>query len=358
MLWVRNETGDYVCIEKLEYPDITVVERADSSLIRFLQQKNWIVDLNQYQTQPEAYVGLSIPDWLAELPQAWLVIPMMHNETLYGFLVISKPRLNRTVNWEDRDLLKTASKQAASYLVLLQANEALANAEKFAVFNRLSSYVVHDLKNLVAQLDLVVKNADRHRDNPEFIADAFSTVGNATEKMQRLLTQLKKGRFETQQAEVLDLCEIMPLVLRQYISASPVPQLRMECEHCRVAANRDRLVSVLGHLIQNAQEATSDNGFVNIEVEQKNQQAIIRIRDNGTGMAADFIREKLFAPFETTKGNAGMGVGVYESREFLQSLGGSLTVESCVGEGTTFTLTIPLLGGGMSSDHKAVGRAE
>jgi signal transduction histidine kinase len=68
----------------------------------------------------------------------------------------------------------------------------------------------------------------------------------------------------------------------------------------------------------------------------------IQIEDNGIGMDADFIRNRLFQPFETTKGNAGMGVGVYESREFIRSLGGEIEVSSEVNKGTIFTVRIPV----------------
>src|SRR5690606_1379492 len=115
--------------------------------------------------------GLEIPRWLAEDAGAWLVIPLRHHERLIGMVLLGRPRAPRETNWEDRDLLKTAGQQAASYLALLDASEALTQARQFEAFNRLSAYVVHDLKNMVAQLALVVSNARRHRDNPAFMED-------------------------------------------------------------------------------------------------------------------------------------------------------------------------------------------
>jgi chemotaxis protein histidine kinase CheA len=61
-----------------------------------------------------------------------------------------------------------------------------------------------------------------------------------------------------------------------------------------------------------------------------------------------FIRERLFQPFNTTKGNAGMGVGVYESREFVYALGGEINVVSEPGAGTAFTIKLPLVKSGGS----------
>ena len=61
---------------------------------------------------------------------------------------------------------------------------------------------------------------------------------------------------------------------------------------------------------------------VKISMQSRDQVCVVEIRDNGHGMDADFIRGRLFKPFDTTKGNAGMGIGMYESREFIRMLGG------------------------------------
>jgi signal transduction histidine kinase len=98
----------------------------------------------------------------------------------------------------------------------------------------------------------------------------------------------------------------------------------------------------LEHLVQNAQEATPDSGKVEIILKIDDQHIIIEIIDTGCGMDKQFIRERLFKPFDTTKGNAGMGIGVFESREYVRSLGGSLNVESEHGNGTVFRISLSL----------------
>jgi signal transduction histidine kinase len=108
-----------------------------------------------------------------------------------------------------------------------------------------------------------------------------------------------------------------------------------------VVADRERLERVVGHLLQNAIEATSKDGRVDVEVLRNGQAAIIRISDTGEGMSADFIRERLFKPFESTK-SAGMGIGVFESQEYINELGGALDVQSVLQQGSVFTITLPL----------------
>jgi signal transduction histidine kinase len=110
-----------------------------------------------------------------------------------------------------------------------------------------------------------------------------------------------------------------------------------------VSADRDRLAAVIEHLVQNAQEATPADGHVTLRVSGDGEWALIEVQDDGSGMDAEFIAERLFKPFDTTKGNAGMGVGVYESREFVQALGGEISVESAPRRGTVFRVKLPAM---------------
>ncbi|MHB8551844.1 MAG: ATP-binding protein, partial [Acidiferrobacterales bacterium] len=106
--------------------------------------------------------------------------------------------------------------------------------------------------------------------------------------------------------------------------------------------NRDRLSAVIGHVIQNAREATPADGRVTVRLRADRRQVVIEVEDTGCGMDEAFIRERLFRPFETTKGNSGMGIGAYETREFVRALGGDIDVFSRPGHGTIFRLHLPL----------------
>ena len=99
---------------------------------------------------------------------------------------------------------------------------------------------------------------------------------------------------------------------------------------------------VMVHLIKNAQEATNKDGFIDITLSITDSTVRIEVEDNGEGMSQQFIKERLFKPFDTTKSGKGMGIGVYQTREFIKSLGGDFSVESTPGEGSLFILQIPL----------------
>ena len=111
-----------------------------------------------------------------------------------------------------------------------------------------------------------------------------------------------------------------------------------------VLAHRDRLERVIGHLIQNAVEATGPSGMIRVRARRDGPQALIEVEDNGKGMSEDFMRSQLFRPFVSTKAH-GMGIGTFESREYVRELGGSLDVRSREGAGTVFTIRLPLMDG-------------
>ena len=344
-LWVRREPGGFTLAASHNLHDRSLpaiqVEPADSSLVRFLEQRQWVIQLDEYQREPELYGDLALPDWLREARRAWLVTPLLLGEHLQGFLVLLESRAHQPMNWEDRDLLKTAGRQVASYVALLEASEALGEARQFEAFHRLSAYVVHDLKNIAAQLALVVANAARHGKNPAFVEDAFQTVANATERMNRLLAQLRKEP-PASAARSVALVSAVQRAIEARAVRQPIPVARTAAhDEPWVQADPERLVAVLEHLIQNAQEATGAEGLIEVMVYSEDQMAVAAVRDNGCGMDERFIRERLFRPFTTTKGNAGMGIGVYESREFARAAGGELTVASQPGKGATFFLRLP-----------------
>lgn len=345
VLWVRETNGHFIHRASFGNPDITIPRIAgDDEAIRYLEDKEWIVNLEEMVTMPEAYDGLNRPVWLEDYPQAWLLVPLFHKEgQLYGVLLLTIPRISIHWNWEAIDLVKTSSRLAASYLALEDAGRALAEARQFEGFNRLSAFVIHDLKNLIAQLSLVVRNAERHRHNPEFMSDAIRTVDHAVGKMSRLMAQLRNFGSGQSMAEI-ELGSLLREVIVSRSSQIPVPCFESSGGRVLVRANPDRLVSAFEHVIHNAQDAAGKHGRVGVRLRGGGDgHAVVEVEDNGHGMDEDFIRTRLFKPFDTTKGLTGMGIGAYESREYIRSLGGELLVKSKPGQGALFSFLIPSL---------------
>lgn len=340
MLWVEGEKG-FEQVAQWNMPAIHATEAAQGSLCAFLAERQWVVNLKEYAAQPDVYGDLRLPDWLSVVPRAWLIAPLILHEGLMGFIVLADARSSREFNWEDSDLLKTVGRQVAVYLAQIQATEALVAARQFESFNRLSTYVVHDLKNIVAQLSLLLANAQKHKHNPEFQEDMLATIDNATQRMTRLLGQLRAGYQSAQSVEAIELNQLMELVVRENAQGSPVPQLTPAPQPLPILANKERLARVLGHLVQNAIEATAPTGAVHITLQATDEHALLCVTDNGKGMDENFIREQLFRPFATTK-SGGMGIGAYECREYVRELKGEIQVSSTVGQGSTFSISLPL----------------
>jgi len=340
MLWVEGEKG-FEQVAQWNMPAIHAAEAAQGSLRAFLAERQWVVNLKEYAEQPDVYGDLRLPDWLASVPRAWLIVPLILHERLMGFIVLADARSPREFNWEDSDLLKTVGRQVAVYIAQIQATEALVAARQFESFNRLSTYVVHDLKNIVAQLSLLLANAQKHKHNPEFQEDMLATIDNATQRMTRLLGQLRAGYQSAQQVEAIELNQLLEQIVREKNQGRPAPQLLPAPQPLWILANKERLARVLGHLVQNAIEACAPTGVVQITLQAAGEQALLSVTDNGKGMDENFIRDQLFRPFATTK-SGGMGIGAYECREYVRELKGEIQVRSAVDQGSTFDVRLPL----------------
>jgi putative PEP-CTERM system histidine kinase len=339
-LWMREGNAGYLRASHWNWADLSGAEPADSTFARWLSDKQWVVDLDEMKTRRDLYGDLDTPGWIQQAGDAWLVVPLMLHDELLGFVVLKHSLGKVSFNWEVSDLLKVASRQAAANLAQMRAANQLIVARQFESFNRTTTFIIHDLKNLIAQLSLLLANAEKHKDNPEFQADMLGTVENAVARMNKVLTQLRRGSGEAQ-AQSVALADILAdaVASKQAFKLRPVVELPPAT--LRVRAERERLTRAIGHLLQNALEATPPSGQVTLRGFESAAQAVIEIADTGSGMEDEFIRTRLFQPFDSTKG-AGMGIGAYECRETVRALGGQLDVDSVPGRGTRFRISLPL----------------
>jgi len=333
--------------------EILPAEPADSDFCTYLATSHWVVDLRQYADNPGHYGGLVLPNWLGNHPKADMVVPLIHRDALCAFLVLGAPRAYQPLDWETYDLLKAVGGQAASYLKEEQAANALSDARRLESFNQRFAFVIHDLKNLVGQMTLLLKNAERHGDDPEFQKDLLATVNNSVIRMRELLEKFKAEHgVEKQQdkpvpetvAEVPSgqsgllsamFAQIADTWRRQKpdleVRASPVPD---------VLVDGTQLTSVIDHLLQNALDAAGEGGRVSLRLKGVGNEAVMEVEDNGPGMDAEFISQKLFRPLKSSK-DGGYGLGAFQVRELVREMGGRLEVSSTPGKGTTMRVILP-----------------
>ncbi len=276
--------------------------------------------------------------------QAWVIVPLPHQARLAGAIVLARPPVPRALDWEDFDLLKAAGRQLASYLAEERAQEALAEAERFDEFNRRFAFIMHDIKNLVSQLTLVARNAERHADNPAFRADMIATLQDSSSRMNDMLARLSQHHQAHTDAPVAT--PLAPLARR-------VAKLRQAQHPVDIIATGDplaiadpaRLETLLGHLLQNAVEASPVGTPVVIAAGVVNGEARIDVIDKGSGMSPAFVREKLFKPFVSSK-PGGFGIGAFEAQKLAADMGGRIEVESTEGHGTRFRVILRAAGNG------------
>ena len=308
---------------------------AGEELAFYLARGGRIIELDMVRAGHAAPAELAaVPQWMLDDPAAWAVVPLIHLNQVIGAILLARPPIDRALDWEDFDLLRIAGRQVASYLAEARAHEALADARRFDEFNRRFAFIMHDVKNLVSQLTLVTRNAERHADNPDFRADMIATLKDSVGRMNDLLARLSQhnsGRVEEPKA-----VELMPIVERVTRRRGGSHPIAVTGKRDAVAiADPARLEQALGHLLQNAIEASKPGDPVGVVV----GSATIEVIDRGAGMSAGFIRDRLFRPFVSTK-QGGFGIGAFEARQVVQAMGGKLDVVSREGEGTRFVIVL------------------
>jgi putative PEP-CTERM system histidine kinase len=284
---------------------------------------------------------LPVPKWLLEEAAVWVGIPLLHHQRLVGFVVLAAPDYRRQLDWEDFDLLRTAGNQAASSLAEALGQEALSHAQRFEEFNRRFAFILHDIKNLVSQLSLLARNAERHADNPEFRSDMVATLQASVGKMNELLARLaphSPARVQSIAAQPL-----RPILTGAIASKRRDREVSLSGD-ASVSAMVDAgaLEQAVGHLLQNAIDASSGEPIA-VRVTAEGANVAVAISDKGIGMDGDFIRNRLFQPFASTK-PGGFGIGAFEARALITAMGGRISVDSRPGRGTTFTILLPAAG--------------
>jgi len=340
-LWLRQgQRYTPIGIYNLQLPNISVDEPVDTAFCRAMKDHEWVFSPQSPDKNRLGSLNDLLPDWIYRIDNLWLALPLLTESDLLGFMILTAPEHDDSLTWEDLDLLKTVGRQVASYLDRHEAAEMLAESRQFEAFNKLTAFIMHDLKNLIAQQALVVENAAKHRENPAFIEDAIRTIDNSVGRMSNLLRKLQHN--ESTELRSLELHRVLMEAVKKCKEQKPVPSLRLQQTDLRVNADQDRLIMTLTHIIKNAQDATEASGFVDVTLHSEGNDAIITVEDNGAGMDQDFIKNQLFRPFVSTKSGKGMGIGAYQTREFIASLGGKVAVDSAPGEGTTFIIALPL----------------
>lgn len=349
-------SGAFEASARWRWPDLEAPPLSDSSaLVLFLAETGRIADFDRLRAEAQgqspagSHGSLQLPAWAQADGSVWLAIPLVHRERLKGILLLKRSLAPRDLNWEDYDLLRTLGRQGASYLAEAETQARLDEARSFDDYNRRFAFVMHDVKNLVSQLALVARNAERHAHKPEFRADMVATLNSSVAKMSDLLKLMSRetGRSAAgapppaAATGTADLARILSVVAAAARRQHSALELEGADRPLSIPGDTARLEALFTHLVQNAIDASAPDAPIRLTLGRRGADVQVRVRDCGHGMSAAFIRDELFRPFRSTK-EGGFGIGAYEAREIARAHGGRLEVESRPGEGSCFTVILPM----------------
>lgn len=339
LLMLRDEEGLLVPEADWNWPEMAdPAHSIDPAVTQDWAATGWIGDLLG-SGDP---VAPGLPDWIRGERRCWALVPLVHGADLLGAVLLARPPGRGRLDWEDLDMLRVVAQQLALTLSEQRHQRALAEAQRFDEFNRRFAFILHDIKNMVSQMRLLAANAERHAENPDFRADMVLTLKDTSERMTDLIARL--GRPEQPRGSGHAVCDLAAIA-RDVARRGQARERTLVTGAASLPVRGDiaGLEQAIGHLLQNAMEATSADGPpVHLTLSREGDMARLDIVDRGAGMSAAFLRDGLFRPFASTKAT-GFGLGAHEARSIVDAMGGRLTVASREGEGSCFTLSLPLV---------------
>lgn len=292
------------------------------------------LELNQYQ-ELEKLIPFNM----------FLLVPFAARHQFIGMWGIGFHNSGRELLSDEIGFIEAAAGPVALTLHGARITEELVMSREIESYHRFSSFVLHDLKNSVGMLSMLLQNADKNMANPEFQQEALVTIGKAVDRQKKIISRLTEDRGEDKYLiNETNLSELIKLATER-VRIDNMPKIDLNCEiddNVKVFVDTEKIGSVFDNLIMNAVEAMPDGGVLSIAsiIGNDGDPIGIKFSDSGCGMDADYINSKLFRPFSSTKKH-GLGIGMYQSREIIFRHDGRLEVKSEKDRGTDFIVYLP-----------------
>ncbi len=291
-------------------------------------------------------------DWVSDLAHTYKLetkesrirycVPLNAAGQLIGIMTLSEKVFYESLTFEESELIKTISDQAAAALLGLRLSERLRQTKELEAFQTMSAFFMHDLKNLASKLSLVTQNLPLHMDNPEFRTDALKTISQSVSKINKMSSRLsllsQKIDLSFRETNINDLITATISDLKEYVKV-PVSQ-NFDRNMPLLPIDQEQMHKVLENLLMNAYDAMGNDGQISVATIFQDNWVEISVSDTGCGISKEFLEKNIFRPFQTTK-KQGMGIGLYHCKTIVDAHGGKLYVESEEGKGTVFKILLP-----------------
>jgi putative PEP-CTERM system histidine kinase len=324
-------------------PAVTAPIPPGHPLVALFKDGDWIVGLEEHA---------DAETWFPELPRCWVVLPLNHFGELIGFVVLARSRAQFKLDREAYDLLRVVGREIASRVAEQRAMQVLTQTQQLREYSQRFAFVIHDIKNVSGQLSMLLTNAEVYADNPEFQRDMLATVRASVGKITRLLSRLQAERQERDHALITPAERLRDLIDGIRMISSRDIVLHDHVGTAGAAIDPDSFDAVVAHLLNNAIEASAADTAIEIDLRIEASGVVVDIIDHGAGMPPEFVRDELFRPLRTTKGD-GHGIGAFQARELLRDAGGDLLVISKPLVGTTMRLILPSVRPGVAEPASA-----
>ncbi|MEW6382105.1 MAG: XrtA/PEP-CTERM system histidine kinase PrsK [bacterium] len=346
MVWLYDDDDKKFHVSGSRHlPKSEMVIDKDSPLIKYLEEKAgpFSISLSRGVSDSKlAHVYSRYKEEIWNRYRVSTISPLIVKDELIGFLTLGEEVTGAVYNYEDYDMLKTMCHQAASAIMNIKLSERIAYAKGMAVMNKVSAFVIHDLKNFVSMLSLIVQNASHNMDNVEFQKDVLETISKTIGNMNKLMVRISSPIEEI----VLNKTKVsLTALVKDAIQSTGLGMDGIEvaedyADLPQVYLDHEKIQSVIRNIIINAQESLKGSGKVSISTFSRDRNAIIEVKDNGPGIPREFLNNKLFKPFQTTK-RKGLGIGLYQCRQIIAAHNGRIEVESEEGMGASFRIYLP-----------------
>jgi len=271
------------------------------------------------------------------------IVPLVFQQKLLGILGLGIKNQGPVTRLEDRLFLQTLALQWSSLLVNASLSRERAGKRETELLSSLRAFTFHDLKNAGVALKLLVHNAQKNIDSPEFQQELLFCLKNISDQIDSSMARiLSPFQEEYTRLVTFDPVELVQKTIRA-LKWDDSPDLALKVslsEIPQVQGNPRVLETTLRNLLINAREALDGRGEITVETRAESRFLVLSVSDNGPGMSREFIETRLFRPFQTTK-KKGTGLGLFSCKLLIEQSGGTIAVNSREGEGTEFLITLP-----------------